>query len=71
MTEQLQPTITIDGVEHDVENLNNEQKSIIGHLQLCDQQISHYQNMLALTQTARQAYINDLGNQLNTAEDKE
>ena len=52
MTEQLQPTITIDGVGHDVEDLNNEQKSIIGHLQLCDQQISHYQNMLALTQTA-------------------
>ena len=71
MTEQLQPTITIDGVEHDVEDLSNDQKAIIGHLQLCDQQIAHYQNMLALTQTARQAYINDLGSQLNTEEDKE
>ena len=71
MSEQLKPTITIDGVVHDVDNLNESQKAIIGHLQMCDREILHHQNMLAVVQTARQAYINDLGNQLNTEEDTE
>ena len=56
MTEQLQPTITIDGVEHDVADLTDE-RNLSLTLQLCDQQIAHYQNMLALTQTARQYLI--------------
>lgn len=66
----IKPTITIDGVEHDVDNLTDEQKTIINHLQHCDQELNRYQNMMAITQTARQAYINDLGKQLNSEEDE-
>ena len=51
--------------------IRDSQKAIIGHLQMCDREILHHQNMLAVVQTARQAYINDLGNQLNTEEDTE
>jgi hypothetical protein len=61
-----QPTITIDGVEHIIDKLSDEQKAIVLSINEADKEIERCKHLIAICQTARQAYINDLGNQLNT-----
>ena len=68
MTEQPTPTITIDGVEHPVDNLSDEHKVVIGHVQVADREIAKLQNLIAILTTGRQAYINELGKELNGTE---
>ena len=68
MTEHPTPTITIDGVEHQVDNLSDEHKVVIGHVQVADQEIAKLQNLIAILTTGRQAYINELGKELNGTE---
>lgn len=58
-------TITIDGVEHNVDNLNDDQKNVIGHVQVADQEIARMHQLIAVLTTGRQAYINELGQALN------
>ena len=38
--EQPEPTITIDGVEHPVNDLTEEHRTVIGHVQVADQEIA-------------------------------
>lgn len=61
-----QPSITIDGVEHIIDKLSDEQKAIVLSINKADEEIERCKHLIAICQTARQAYINDLGNQLNT-----
>jgi hypothetical protein len=70
MTEPT-PTITIDGVEHAVDDLSDEHKTVIGHVQVADQEIARLQNLIAILTTGRQAYINELGKELNGTEEEE
>jgi hypothetical protein len=58
-------TITIDGIEHSVADLSEGQKAIVVSINEADREIEHCKHLIAICQTARQAYINDLGNQLN------
>ena len=58
-------TITIDGVEHDIDRLNEDQKNVIGHVQVADQEINRMHQLIAVLTTGRQAYINELGQALN------
>ena len=58
-------TITIDGVEHDIDRLNDDQKNVIGHVQVADQEINRMHQLIAVLTTGRQAYINELGQALN------
>ena len=58
-------TITIDGVEHDIDKLNDDQKNVIGHVQVADQEINRMHQLIAVLTTGRQAYINELGQALN------
>ena len=58
-------TITIDGVEHDIDRLNEDQKNVIGHVQIADQEINRMHQLIAVLTTGRQAYINELGQALN------
>lgn len=60
------PSITIDGVEHIIDSLSDEQKAIVLSINEADKEIERCKHLIAICQTARQAYINDLGNQLNT-----
>ena len=64
------PTITIDGNEYVIEQLSDEHKSVIHHIQIADQEIEKLQTMQAILTTGRQAYINQLGEEL-TIEDPE
>ena len=67
---EIKQSITIDGVEHLLENLSDEQKNIIGHVQAADQEIARLNNLVAIVSTGRQAYINQLGEELNKKEDE-
>ena len=70
MTEQPTPTITVDGVEHVIEDLSDEHKTVIGHIQVADQEIAKMQKLIAIVTTGRQAYINELGKELNGKEEE-
>ena len=65
MSEKEQ-SITIDGVAHFIRDLSDEQKAIVLSINEADKEIERCKHLIAICQTARQAYINDLGNQLNT-----
>lgn len=61
-------TVTIDNVEHNIDNLGKEEKAIVMAINKCDLEIEHYNHLLAIVSTARQAYVNDLGQRLNKEE---
>ena len=67
MSEEQQ-SITIDGVAPFIRDLSDEQKAIVASINAADQEIERCKNLIAICQTARQAYINDLGNQLNSGD---
>jgi hypothetical protein len=59
-------TITIDEKEYLIENMDNEQKSLVQAVKFCDVKTMELQNELAAVKTARQAYVNDLGERLKS-----
>ena len=67
---EMKQSITIDGVEHLIENLSDEQKNVVGHVQIADQELTGLNNLVAIISTGRQAYINQLGTELNKKEDE-
>ena len=60
------PTITIDGNEYVIDQLSDEHKTVIHQIQIADQEIEKLQTMQAILTTGRQAYINQLGEELTT-----
>ena len=58
-------TITIDGVEHNVDKLSEDQKNVMSHVQIADTEIARMHQLIAVLTTGRQAYINELGQALN------
>ena len=62
------PTITIDGNEYVIDQLSDEHKTVIHHIQIADQEIEKLQTMQAIISTGRQAYINQLGEELTEKE---
>ena len=58
-------TITIDDKEYEIENMSDEEKSLVQAMNYCDAKISETQNQLAALKTAKQAYVNDLGARLS------
>jgi|TARA_B110000305_G_scaffold177687_2_gene196784 hypothetical protein len=58
------PTITLDEVAYDISALTPEQQSIVVAINKCDIYIEDWKHKQAIAQTARQAYVNDLGGQL-------
>ena len=59
-------TIKIDDKEYLVENMNDEQKALVQAIKFCDVKTMEVQNQLAALKTARQAYVNDLGERLKS-----
>jgi hypothetical protein len=60
MTTSKEKTITIDGVEYKVSDLNDNAKNQIVNLRVTDQEIASLNQKLAIAQTARAAYANAL-----------
>ena len=54
------PIITIDNKEYDTDHLSNEARSQLANVQLTDQEIQRLQVLLAIAQTARNAYAQAL-----------
>ena len=61
-------SITIDGVEHIVSELTEDQQAIVLSINVADLEIERCKHLIAICQTARQAYINDLGSQVNSGD---
>jgi len=59
-------TIKIDDKEYLVKNMNDEQKALVQAIKFCDVKTMEVQNELAALKTARQAYVNDLGDRLKS-----
>ena len=59
-------TIKIDDKEYLVEYMNDEQKALVQAIKFCDVKTMEVQNELAALKTARQAYVNDLGERLKS-----
>jgi len=68
MNEEV-PTITIDGSEYILDQLSEEHRNVINHMQIADQEIARLQTMIAILTTGRQAYINQLGEDLKGSEE--
>jgi len=62
------PTITIDGVEYVLDQLSEEHQNVVQHMQVADQEIARLNTMIAILSTGRQAYINQLGEELGKKE---
>tara|TARA_Y100001938_G_C7739946_1_gene258838 strand:+ start:40 stop:267 length:228 start_codon:yes stop_codon:yes gene_type:complete len=58
------PTVTIDGKEYILDQLSEQHRNLINHIQIADQLIAQYQTQIAILTTGRQAYINELGEEL-------
>ena len=59
-------TIKMDDKEYLVENMTDEQKALVQAIKFCDVKTMEVQNELAALKTARQAYVNDLGDRLKS-----
>ena len=58
-------TLTIDGKEYKLSELNDKAKADLASLQLVDRKIAEAQQQLAILQTARNAYALSLNGQLS------
>jgi len=54
------PQITVDNVEYELDELSEQARVQLAHLQFADAEIQRLQTLIALTQTARTAYFNEL-----------
>ncbi|GAB4256080.1 MAG: hypothetical protein Kow0065_04610 [Methylomicrobium sp.] len=57
-------TVTIEGVEYQMSDLNDTAKSQLTNIRITDQEIARLQQQLAITQTARAAYFSALKQEL-------
>ena len=57
-------TITIDGNEYILDQLSDDHRNVINHIQIADQLIAQFQTEIAILTTGSQAYINQLGEEL-------
>lgn len=60
--------ITVDGKEYDLDALSETARSQVVNLRATDQEIARTEALLAILQTARQAYANVLRGELERAD---
>lgn len=63
------PTITIDDKEYVIDQLSDEHRNVINHVTIAYQEIARLQTTIAILTTGRQAYINQLGEELDVKEE--
>ena len=51
MSENVIPTITIDGTEYIIDQLSDDHKNVINHMQIADQEIAWLQTTIAILTT--------------------
>ena len=65
MAEEQQGKLTVDGKEYDTATLSDNAKNIIRNIQFADQELNRQRMALTAMQTARQAYVGALKNELD------
>lgn len=65
-TSNMPQTLTIDGKEYNIADLSDKAKAQLVNLRITDQEIQRLQQCLAIAQTARAAYANELLKELPT-----
>ena len=63
--EEQPRTVTIDGREYPLDQLSESARTQAGNLRVTDQEIQRLQQQLAIAQTARLAYANELKAELD------
>jgi len=64
MTEKQRKTVSIDGIEYNLDELNDKAKSNLANLHVTDREIARLRQLLAIAQTARNAYAKALTDEL-------
>ena len=59
-------SIKIDDKDYLVEDMDDDQQALVQAIKFCDVKSAEVQNTLAALKTARQAYVNDLGERLKS-----
>ena len=57
-------TLTVDGKEYDANSISDNAKNILANVQFADQELARLRMQSAAIQTARQAYVTALKNEL-------
>ncbi len=60
MTDKSEPKVTINGTEYNLADFSDDAKAQVVNLRAADAEIRHLNIRLALTQTAKNAYIKAL-----------
>ena len=63
------PKLTIDGIEFNTEDLNENQSNLLKNITYSDQQITRLQQEIAIYKTARETYITVLKQETNSLSD--
>jgi DNA repair ATPase RecN len=66
MSDRPGGTLTLDGQRYEIDSLSDEARNVVRSIQFCDDEIAQLQRRQAALQTARQAYLAELRNQLGT-----
>lgn len=64
---EKKPTLELNGVEHDIESMTDEQKTMINHIADLDKKISSVEFNLDQLRVGRQAFIKMLEDELQAA----
>ena len=62
----MEDSIRIDEKEYTIGDMNDDQKALVQAIKFCDVKAAEVQNELAALKTARQAYVNELGERLKS-----
>ena len=68
MTKKEKASITVDDKEYFIEDMTDEQKAMINHIQDLDRKIQTSQFNLEQLNFGKNAFVNALSNSLNTQE---
>ena len=63
---QQKPTLELNGVEHEIESMTDEQKTMINHVTDLDRKISSAQFNINQLQVGREAFVSMLQESLST-----
>ncbi|NLV25535.1 MAG: hypothetical protein GXY54_12240 [Deltaproteobacteria bacterium] len=64
MAENSNKNVTIDGIQYNLDDLNEKAKANLASLQITEREIARLQQLLAIAKTARNAYAKVLKEEL-------
>jgi hypothetical protein len=65
MADKKSQKLTIDGVEYEWDKLSEKARSLVVSINIADSEVNSAKQRAAITQTARNAYFNELKDELS------